>query len=577
LEVTYIDDYQIRQHSYEENELIPEETRRIKRNPFYKINNSTLGPFDYDDEYVKQFLNAIVNFKINYTLYSNYAYLYADNTECMEWIIMQTFDFSSRSHFICSVDFTNRGCGHLTRSITFTENFVNRLFWIHIIVIILAVLSLILIWRSISYLISLYMRVKLRRKKILMPGYKSSSDDSIYYNPLLDTLSSEEELKIEKEKNIGEYTTTIFEGGRDPFVRDSERKKSLFGKDYDNAMNKTKKMKKQPKKHLQVLQIWSVMGLIGNVIQIFGSGLALSESSDVTTNITVLLGSGCLFACINMGKYIEYHKDYAIVYDTLRQSFPVVIRYLIGVFPIFLGFLFFSVSVFWRSERFSSVSTASYTLFSLIQADAILDSFRDLSGIRFFLGQIFLYLFCIIFIIIVWNIFISIIEEAYVVVKLRNKTSWIYNYVKIEPKLVQIKIHSQPSLELTRKYFSNMKKTSEMLKKKISKSLKTNDMLKNKSKEPSFLPSTPSAKNISLQTLRPSSFLSGKREVRNWNINVESIPERDEFLLPKEHSSKNINTRKESLKNMSAGNVEKYRKNKEKQIENLFTEVLFKY
>jgi hypothetical protein len=54
---------------------------------------------------------------------------------------------------------------------------------------------------------------------------------------------------------------------------------------------------------------------------------------------------------------------------------------------------------------------------------------------------------------VVWNIFISLIEDSYVVSKLRNKTSWVYEYVKLEPKLIDIKLHSRKTLQEKDEFF----------------------------------------------------------------------------------------------------------------------------
>jgi hypothetical protein len=70
------------------------------------------------------------------------------------------------------------------------------------------------------------------------------------------------------------------------------------------------------------------------------------------------------------------------------------------------------------------------------------------------------------------NLFISLVEEAYVVVEIKNKKSWIYKYIKIEPKLVNLKLHSKKSLLMTKDYFKNFKKNT----KKKSRSFKSHDL-----------------------------------------------------------------------------------------------------
>ena len=105
----------------------------------------------------------------------------------------------------------------------------------------------------------------------------------------------------------------------------------------------------------------------------------------------VLVGFGCMFAYFNIGKYLDYNIEYSTIYATLQRAFPNVIRFLIGVLPIFIGFTFFGLCVFWRSERFYNTSSTTMALFSMINGDSIYDIISDLSGISFFLGQIYSY------------------------------------------------------------------------------------------------------------------------------------------------------------------------------------------
>jgi transposase-like protein len=71
------------------------------------------------------------------------------------------------------------------------------------------------------------------------------------------------------------------------------------------------------------------------------------------------------------------------------------------------------------------------------------------------------------------NLFICLVEEAYVVVEIKNKKSWIYRYIKIEPKLVDLKLHSKKSLQKTKEYFKNFKTNSQ----KKSQSFKSHNLL----------------------------------------------------------------------------------------------------
>ena len=151
---------------------------------------------------------------------------------------------------------------------------------------------------------------------------------------------------------------------------------------------------------------WSIICLIGNMLQILGSVLILINSQSLLLFSNVVIGFGSMIAYINMGRYIEDNPDYSTINETIIRSLPKVLRYLLGVLPIFMGFMFFGkflfklgICVFWRSERFTSISSTVIALFSLINGDSVYSTFSDLKQTSYFLGQIYLYLFCIIFIV----------------------------------------------------------------------------------------------------------------------------------------------------------------------------------
>jgi hypothetical protein len=185
--------------------------------------------------------------------------------------------------------------------------------------------------------------------------------------------------------------------------------------------------------------MWSLLCLAGNIIQIFGSVMSLLDNNNIMSITEILVGFGCMLAYINVGRYLEYNRDYSTIFATIKRAMPNVFRYLLGVMPIFLGFIFFGLCLFWRSERFVSTSSTMMTLFAMLNGDSVFDIFHDLSGVSFFIGQAYCYSFCIIFIVVVMNVFISIIEEAYVSTKMQNQNHWIYSYLKIDPNYVHIK------------------------------------------------------------------------------------------------------------------------------------------
>lgn len=166
----------------------------------------------------------------------------------------------------------------------------------------------------------------------------------------------------------------------------------------DDSYKKFEENQDEPKIQ-NVINWWQIFCLMGNIIQIFACGLSIFDQKTLFQSTEILVGFGVMFAYFNMGRYIEYANNYSIFYVIIQNSLQSVSRYLIGVTPVFLGFIFFGLCVFWRSERFTSFSDVMIILFSLAQGDSVFDALKDLSGLYFFLGQVYLYSFCILFIV----------------------------------------------------------------------------------------------------------------------------------------------------------------------------------
>ena len=110
---------------------------------------------------------------------------------------------------------------------------------------------------------------------------------------------------------------------------------------------------------------------------------------------------------------------------------------LVGVVPVFGGFVFFALSVFYSCEVFHSTSNASQALFSLMNGDSIYDISYQLKGMYFVLGQVYSYTFCVLFIVVVMNVFISIIQEAYVYNGKEKGYEWeLWKYLKMEHNML---------------------------------------------------------------------------------------------------------------------------------------------
>jgi hypothetical protein len=169
IEFSYIDNevvYRNKNNNTNNNEKLNEITKNnnnIEKNFYYKITQTSLGPFDYDQNEVKAFLNDVTAFRMTFSYKTYYPVYYEDNFKCTLWTIEQKYHYTHRSHFEVNLDIENHYCTDYTMIYNF-EDFMNKLMWIHIIVLVLAVVSLSMTWRHIKKLAAMFVRVKNKKK-----------------------------------------------------------------------------------------------------------------------------------------------------------------------------------------------------------------------------------------------------------------------------------------------------------------------------------------------------------------------------------------------------------------------------
>lgn len=328
-----------------------------KRQFDYILNQNDLGPFADDKiDLLKNFIKNIYSFDLKYKFKTYVPEKDLLNMECFLWDLTQTYSFSERAHFILKLNSVKKNCKDKSISnvdVTYFQIFLNKLLWIHFLVFILALSSFILTWKYVYKIAKIYWKIK----------YQLQNEPATNYNKTIEMIN-------------------LAENNNDPNFNQMTKWDQLNMKEKGKFFNK-----------------WSLICLVGNLIQIFGCALSLLEYQEINTSSEMLIGFGALFAYINIGRYLDYNKDYSTIYSTISRALPNVLRYLLGVLPIFFGFIFFGLCLFWRSERFSSTSSTMMILFAVLNGDSVFDMFNDLAGVSFFLGQLYSYCFCILFIV----------------------------------------------------------------------------------------------------------------------------------------------------------------------------------
>merc|ERR1711907_55717 len=123
---------------------------------------------------------------------------------------------------------------------------------------------------------------------------------------------------------------------------------------------------------------------------------------------------GCSLLWVNLVRYLQYNRNYYMVILTIRYAAPRVLRFLVGVLPIMMGYAFFGMTYFGsESDRFSTFGASMVTLFAVLNGDVIRETFLNLFPVYPVISQIYLYSFICLFIYVVLNVFIAIVEEAF--------------------------------------------------------------------------------------------------------------------------------------------------------------------
>ena len=91
------------------------------------------------------------------------------------------------------------------------------------------------------------------------------------------------------------------------------------------------------------MSLWPFISLIVSVTQISSTICCIFDDGLSMGVVEILLGFSCFLTFITISHYMEYNPRFLTIFDTIKRSLPNVIRYLLGVMPIFFGFIFFGI------------------------------------------------------------------------------------------------------------------------------------------------------------------------------------------------------------------------------------------
>mmetsp|Transcript_13996 Transcript_13996/g.25012 ORF Transcript_13996/g.25012 Transcript_13996/m.25012 type:complete len:389 (+) Transcript_13996:2-1168(+) len=160
-----------------------------------------------------------------------------------------------------------------------------------------------------------------------------------------------------------------------------------------------------------------ILSTVGACLGIVNATISLKENRMISPpdfNQKLLLGLGCAVLWFHLVTFLRHNSSYNTILLTLGRAVPRVGRFLFGVMPILLGYALFGMLYFGdHSERFGSFSMSMITLFSVLNGDVVRETFMDILPSFPYVTQIYMYSFICLFIYVVLNVFIAIVEESF--------------------------------------------------------------------------------------------------------------------------------------------------------------------
>ena len=179
---------------------------------------------------------------------------------------------------------------------------------------------------------------------------------------------------------------------------------------------------------LKLFKAWYIVSLLGDLFLIFGCMFTIFANEFMLGYAEIFLGLGTMCIWSSITKYLANTEEFYVILRTFKAAIPSIVKVWIGVLPFYIGVCFLSMTVAWEfKDSFGDFTSGFYTMFSVQAGDALFDTFASLKEANFWYAQIFMYLFIFFVISVVQNIFMAIVEDAYISIKYAKNFDWLNN------------------------------------------------------------------------------------------------------------------------------------------------------
>ncbi|KAG8186735.1 hypothetical protein JTE90_009804 [Oedothorax gibbosus] len=177
---------------------------------------------------------------------------------------------------------------------------------------------------------------------------------------------------------------------------------------------------------MDFVDFWYIIILVGNVLVVSGSCIKLQiETNSIRltegTQCSFCLGVGYLLSFMGTLRYFRLFPNYNILMETLKKSIPKLVRFLICVVLLFIGYCFCGfITLAPYHQKFTTFSNTAESLFAAMNGDGLYETsttlHTDLCSVWWF-AKIYMYSFFFLFFYLGASLLGSVIMDAYETVK----------------------------------------------------------------------------------------------------------------------------------------------------------------
>ena len=149
---------------------------------------------------------------------------------------------------------------------------------------------------------------------------------------------------------------------------------------------------------LKFFNFWVMIAVAGNLFQIFGGILSILERNTILSVHEIVIGFGCFFAWIGIVRFLNHTSHSYTIVNPMGRSAETIGLYITGVVPIFMGYAFCGICLFWQTGVYPNTPMSMIANFALVNGDSVY-AFSD-AGYQetAFIGQLYYYTFLVFFI-----------------------------------------------------------------------------------------------------------------------------------------------------------------------------------